>query len=135
MKLINDFCRIEQETGEDTEFEYTLSLNKDHFIYRAHFPGNPITPGVCIIQLCKELMEHRLGKLFSLRKVLNVKFLSVINPAVTEHIQIAFSKIAPVENGYIFSALVFRETTRFAKLSLYLQTANTYFSQYNGTIL
>jgi 3-hydroxyacyl-[acyl-carrier-protein] dehydratase len=122
MKLINDFYKIEQVSGEETELEYLLSLNKDHFIYRAHFPDNPVTPGVCIIQICKELMENHYKKSFFLKKILNVKFLSVINPEETNHIQVAFSKITPLDDGYKFSVLVYRETASFAKLSLYLQT-------------
>jgi 3-hydroxyacyl-[acyl-carrier-protein] dehydratase len=124
MKLIHDFYQIEQERGGEAEFEYSLLLNKDHFIYSAHFPGNPITPGVCIIQLCKELMEHRMGKLFFLKKIGNVKFLSVINPLLVDRIQVALSKIVPVEDGYKFSASVYRDATVFAKLSLHLQATD-----------
>jgi 3-hydroxymyristoyl/3-hydroxydecanoyl-(acyl carrier protein) dehydratase len=122
MKLIHDFYQIAQESGGETAFEYALLLNKDHFIYRAHFPGNPITPGVCIIQLCKELMEHRMGKSLFLRRVENVKFLSVINPLEADRVQVAFSKVVPVNDGYKFSASVYREDVVFAKLSLCLES-------------
>jgi 3-hydroxyacyl-[acyl-carrier-protein] dehydratase len=121
MKLLDDFYTIKQETGEGTEFEYSLSLNKEHFIYQVHFPGNPITPGVCIIQLCKELMEHRTGETLFLKKINNVKFLSIIDPTVIDTIRASFSKVSPDENGYKFSVLVDGGTTQFAKLSLYLQ--------------
>ncbi|MDR0700442.1 MAG: beta-hydroxyacyl-ACP dehydratase [Tannerella sp.] len=125
MKLIHDFYQIEQENGEETGFEYVLLLNKDHYIYSAHFPGNPVTPGVCIIQLCKELMEHRMGRSFFLKKTENVKFLSIINPLVVDRIQVAFTKIVPVEDGYRLSASVYRGTVVFTKLSLYLQATDT----------
>jgi len=119
MKLIDDFYKIEQESsGGETNFEYVLSLNKDHFIYKAHFPENPITPGVCIIQFCKELLENRLEKSLSLRKIVNIKFLSVINPLVSNVVRVVFSKLSIVENGYKVSVLVCDETTEFAKLSL-----------------
>lgn len=59
---------------------YTLRLNADHYIYRAHFPGQPITPGVCIVQIVKELMEDHTGKPLSIRTVKNVKFLMVLSP-------------------------------------------------------
>lgn len=59
---------------------YTLRLNADHHIYRAHFPGQPITPGVCIVQIVKELMEDHTGKPLSIRTVKNVKFLMVLSP-------------------------------------------------------
>ncbi|MDR2813766.1 MAG: beta-hydroxyacyl-ACP dehydratase [Prevotellaceae bacterium] len=118
MKLADDFYKVVQETGGDTEFEYLISLNKEHFIYRAHFPGNPITPGVCIVQLCKELMERRVKKTLFLNKIANVKFLSVINPTIYGDIRVAFSKIIPAENGYRFSVVVYSGATQFAKLSL-----------------
>jgi 3-hydroxyacyl-[acyl-carrier-protein] dehydratase len=121
MKLLNDFCTIKQASGEGTEFEYILSLNKEHPIYKAHFPGNPIMPGVCIIQLCKELMEQQTGETLFLQKIHNVKFLSVIDPRVVDAIQVSFSKISVLEEGYKFSVLVHWETAQFAKLSLYLQ--------------
>jgi 3-hydroxyacyl-[acyl-carrier-protein] dehydratase len=121
MKLLNDFYTIKQTSGEGTEFDYTLSLNKAYFIYKAHFPDNPITPGVCIIQICKELMELHTGEVLFLQKIHNVKFLSVIDPRVADTIQVSFSKISIAENGYKCSVLVHWETTQFAKLSLFLK--------------
>ena len=118
MKLIDDFYKIEQESEGDTSFEYILSLNKDHFIYKAHFPNNPITPGVCIIQFCKELLEYRLKESLSLKKIVNIKFLSIINPLVCNTIRVAFSKLSVIENGYKVSVLVRDDATEFAKLSL-----------------
>jgi 3-hydroxymyristoyl/3-hydroxydecanoyl-(acyl carrier protein) dehydratase len=121
MNLIDDFYKITQQISGDSEFEYILSLNKEHFIYQAHFPGNPITPGVCIIQMCKELMEEHTGEKLFLKKIVNVKFLSVINPLEYEVLRVAFSKVSTMDNGYKFSVSVYWETIRFAKLSLFLQ--------------
>ena len=115
---MNDFYTVEQVAGNDTEFEYLIALNKEHFIYRAHFPDNPITPGVCIIQLCKELMELRLRKSLFLKKILNAKFLSVVNPTVFGAIRVAFYKVSPSENGCQFSVVVYSGATQFAKLTL-----------------
>ncbi|MDR1918506.1 MAG: glycosyltransferase [Tannerellaceae bacterium] len=121
MNLIDDFYKITQGISGDSEFEYILSLNKEHFIYRAHFPGNPITPGVCLIQMCKELMEAHSGEKLFLRKIVNVKFLSVINPLEHEALRLAFSKVSTVDDGFKCSVSVYWETIQFAKLSLFLQ--------------
>jgi 3-hydroxymyristoyl/3-hydroxydecanoyl-(acyl carrier protein) dehydratase len=121
MNLINDFYTITQEMSSDAGFEYILSLNKDHVIYQAHFPHNPITPGVCIIQLCKELMELHTGETLFLKELVNVKFLSVINPLTCELVHAAFSKLAAADEGYTCSVLVYAGTMQFAKLRLYLQ--------------
>lgn len=115
---MDDFYKVEQAAGSDTEFEYLIALNKEHFIYRAHFPGNPVTPGVCIIQLCKELMELRMKKPLLLKKVVNAKFMAVVNPTICGAVRVMFSKVASSENGYKFSVAVYSGATQFAKLSL-----------------
>jgi 3-hydroxyacyl-[acyl-carrier-protein] dehydratase len=122
MKLLGDFYTIKQASGgEGAGFEYIISLNKEHFIFKAHFPGSPIMPGVCVIQICKELLEQRIGETLFLQKILNVKFLSAINPTVVTTIQVSFSKMSVTEEGYKFSALIHWDNTQFAKLCLYLQ--------------
>jgi glycosyltransferase involved in cell wall biosynthesis/3-hydroxymyristoyl/3-hydroxydecanoyl-(acyl carrier protein) dehydratase len=57
MKLLNDFFSIKERTGNESEWVYHLSLNAGHPIYQAHFQGNPITPGACIIQMLKERIQ------------------------------------------------------------------------------
>ena len=59
-----------------------VKLNKDHPIYNGHFPNNPITPGVIIIQIIKEIVEKYLDDLFFLKKIINVKYISPINPTI-----------------------------------------------------
>ena len=54
MILLNDFFQI-VESGVDPksgQLIFKVRLNASHVIYKAHFPGMPITPGVCIIQMC-----------------------------------------------------------------------------------
>ena len=120
--LLDNFYKIEQQIEIDSGFEYTISLNKEHAIYKAHFPGNPITPGVCIIQICKELMEQHTGESLFLQKIQNVKFLSIIDPTITNRVKVLFSKISSETDGYKCSNLmIYWETTQFTKLSIYLQ--------------
>lgn len=120
MQLQNDFFRVKKCCQTATGIDYTVELNPDHSIYQSHFPGNPITPGVCIIQIVKELSEEMLNRHLFLKKVNNVKFLNVINP--TENSEITFSiSISPEgDEAYKISAVVFNENHNFAKLSMLL---------------
>ena len=54
------FSIVSCHSGEDG-VEYAVRLNPEHFIFRAHFPGMPITPGVCILQMCIELLGKWCG--------------------------------------------------------------------------
>ena len=55
--LNSTFYTIRKRTDTEGGVDYRVSLNASHIIYEAHFPGNPVTPGVCIIQIVKELVE------------------------------------------------------------------------------
>ena len=41
-----------------------IKLNPKHEIFKGHFPGKPIMPGVCMIQIIKELTERSLGRIY-----------------------------------------------------------------------
>lgn len=83
MRLTNELFHIDQKRDEGKATAYDLTLNADHFIYKAHFPGEPITPGVCLIQMAKELLEDCLGEPLHVVAVKNVKFLNIISPLYT----------------------------------------------------
>lgn len=93
MVLKNELYRIKEKIVDGSETVYDIELNPEHFIYKAHFPGEPITPGVCIIQIAKELLEELLGVRLNTATVKNVKFLSVISPQPSETVSFRIAKI------------------------------------------
>ncbi len=92
MRLKDDFYTITSVTEVDGRKLYVLHLNPDHFIFKAHFPGEPITPGVCLQQMAVELAEEAAGQPLQLSYVKNVKFLSVVSPLQTPDFQICINK-------------------------------------------
>lgn len=68
---------------ENGNYIAQINLNKDHDIFKGHFPGNPVTPGVCMMQIVKELTEEFTGKKLFLKTASNVKFMAIINPFET----------------------------------------------------
>lgn len=89
MKLKNNLYKIISKEEVNSIFNYTVELNPSCVIYQAHFPGEPITPGVCIVQIGKEVIEDLLLEQSSasprleIIKAKNIKFLSVISPNET----------------------------------------------------
>jgi 3-hydroxyacyl-[acyl-carrier-protein] dehydratase len=57
-----------------------VSLFIKHPVYGGHFPGNPVVPGVCQVQMVKELVEKAVDCQLVLCESDNIKFLSMINP-------------------------------------------------------
>lgn len=118
MKLLDQLFILDEIDESENGFEAMLQTNPEHPIYAAHFPGNPITPGVCIIQIANELLEKYLGKRLFLKTIKNVKFLSVIIPAEGKMIKYAFSGIAETETGCKAQVVVSDGTMVYAKMSL-----------------
>jgi 3-hydroxyacyl-[acyl-carrier-protein] dehydratase len=85
--LRNDFYTIVNTINGEGSMIIGIKLNHDHYIYRAHFPGNPITPGVCLIQIALELFENSFDRKFRLIEAKNIKYLKVINPIENPEIE------------------------------------------------
>lgn len=118
MRLTDGFFIFESTQDTEGGFEVVLRTNPEHPIYKAHFPGSPITPGVCIIQAAGELLEQKLGRKLYLKTVKNVKFLSVIIPEESKKIKYSFSNIVDDENGCKAQITVSDDANVYAKISL-----------------
>ena len=114
MMLLNDFYQI---TGRDAQ-AFRIRLNSAHGIYRAHFPGQPVTPGVCQMQLAVELLSLLLEGEAVLTDAKSVKYLTVIRPDETPELTVAFRKVAC--NGDVCRAVVTLEDggRMFTKMSI-----------------
>jgi 3-hydroxyacyl-[acyl-carrier-protein] dehydratase len=107
--LLNNFFTISnlQTAGFDIKVE--LVINGGHQIFAGHFPGQPVVPGVCMMQMVKEIMEEVLQKKSNLVKAHEMKFLAVIDPQQNNIIQAAL-KYTLEDNGTIAaSATLFKD--------------------------
>src|SRR6187431_1766616 len=77
-----------------------IQFNTAHSIFEGHFPGQPVVPGVCMIQMIKEIIQERLGVPARLEVADQVKFLTVINPRETGSVKIELS-YSGIENGKV----------------------------------
>lgn len=118
MLLKNSLYNIKSQDALNSVFN--IELNPDCFIYKAHFPELPITPGVCIIQVAMELFSELCGVALDLESVANAKFLSVINPEITKNLTYSFNKITISDESSLYkvSVVVADEDTIYTKLSL-----------------
>ena len=67
---------------------YRLRLDAAHRIYQAHFPGNPITPGACMIDICRDLLSAAAGRPIRINCIRNIKFLALLNPVETPEVEV-----------------------------------------------
>lgn len=114
--MLENLYRIIEVKRLPQGFQVRVKLNQEHTIYRVHFPGNPITPGVCILQICQELMERHTGRALRMVNAKNIKFLNVLSPQ--EHPEPLFSvEYTETGEGIKTSVTLSDKTVVFAKIS------------------
>ena len=118
MKLQDSLYSIIEEIKNDAEHCYTIKFDAEHFIYKAHFPGEPITPGVCIMQIAQELLERHFGRELVIDNVKNIKFLRIITPDETPIVDYTLHRISCEEAVVKAQVTVSANNETFAKLSL-----------------
>lgn len=131
MLLRNNLYTISQKEINGLNGCFTIEFNSSHFIYLAHFPEEPITPGVCIVQIGQELLELLLEESYlkkyrlEIKKVKNVKFLSVISPKNNTTIVYTMKKVEMSEDAMEVKAQIdvsFKDEIK-AKISLVLSVS------------
>ena len=65
-----------------------ISINKQSHIFKGHFRGQPVVPGACMLQLIRDVLEKALEKPLQLKRAASIKFLSMIDPYVTNEVQL-----------------------------------------------
>lgn len=70
---------IIQQTAENT-YSVDFSLNPEHVIFQAHFPGQPILPGITMLRVIRDIAAQIVGKNIRLQSIKNVKFTNVVTP-------------------------------------------------------
>lgn len=123
MKLINDFFEITSIDSQPDAIRCQVKLNPEHFIYKAHFPGNPVTPGVCLVQMATEILGQQYQKTLSLSVLKNIKFKKIVRPE--DEPVFVFKKVTIEEEQLSTSVSIENdEGEQFVKLSVVYHHTN-----------
>jgi 3-hydroxyacyl-[acyl-carrier-protein] dehydratase len=89
METVNDeLFKVEKLDHTEGLIKAGLSINLNCSIFKGHFPGRPVVPGACMLQIVKEVLESVLGQSLMIRKAGNLKFISLIDPLITSSVQL-----------------------------------------------
>jgi len=80
MTAITPIFSIDKITHENETIAATLNIDKNSEIFDGHFPGQPVVPGASMLQLVKDVLERAVGKPVFLKKAVQLKFISLIDP-------------------------------------------------------
>lgn len=123
MILLNDFFTIDEKTVSDTEIKTQLHINAGHRIFEGHFPNQPVVPGVCMMQMIKEILEHILVKETNLVQATDMKFLAIINPQEKNLIQASIKYVASESGKISIQATLYKDELVHFKFKGQLQAS------------
>lgn len=103
--LKNDLYHIEHSKQLDGSFTAGIKLNEDHPIFKAHFPGQPVLPGACMLQMVKEILNDHINQSITLKKATNLKFIAPIDPRLTEELLLELT-YKTIENSLMVNASI-----------------------------
>ena len=119
--LLKDFYTVEKvENVSEGKYKAVVLLNNQHVVFQGHFPGNPVMPGVCMMQIIKELSQEIVGSSLFLKSASNVKFMAIINPDKNAKLELELEI-----SGDLASEIKVKNTTTFEE-TVALKLTNIY---------
>ena len=96
-----------------------VKVSRESAVFEGHFPGNPILPGVTMVEVVRASLDLLFQVKFQLMSAQNIKFLSVLNPDEFPEVHLGM-KYTEVEEGLKIEAnLYFAERIFFKMKGVY----------------
>ena len=113
--LLNNFFELNKlEVSSDRSSAIAnANLNPEHSIFEGHFPENPVVPGVCMIQMIKEILSEILKKDLMLIKSSSIKMNNLIDPLQNKIINFELKTKSVDENNIHVSCKIYFESINF----------------------
>lgn len=121
MKLLDEFYTVSASQMGDNSASFDIRLNPEHFIFAAHFPGNPIVPGVCQMQIVGELLGEKLQRPLYVASVRNIKYLTLMTPTDELNYSVLLNKIVVSDEGCSVQAVLSSADKVYTKMTVNFQ--------------
>lgn len=95
----------------------SIELNENHEIFQAHFPGQPVLPGACMLQMVKEILQKELHVSIQLKNAAVMKFLEMITPQENKTLQIHINYQQEAETYFHINAFIKSDEKTYFKFN------------------
>lgn len=120
--LLNNFFYIDSSLVNANHITAGVHINTEHEILKGHFPGQAVVPGVCVIEMLKEILQDTFQKNYLLTESSQVKFLVMFTPPAytSGHFEIDY-KVSESNNLIVDALLKHGEIIFFKFKGLYTE--------------
>lgn len=89
--LIENYYTILDTREEEGKTIFEIELQKECEVYKGHFPGEPISPGVCNITMLKECAEIVAHKALRIKYIQQCRMTKLITPETFPTLEVRVS--------------------------------------------
>jgi 3-hydroxyacyl-[acyl-carrier-protein] dehydratase len=97
--------RLMESAPDGSAIRSEIMLNSRHPLFKGHFPENPILPGVCTVDIIRELLELSIRKPLKMVRAGSIKYLGFVNPEMMPLLEFRF-QLNYVEDSTISCSVV-----------------------------
>lgn len=105
MILENNFYQIIHADTTNSRGTFLIRLLPECEIYRGHFPGHPVCPGVCHIGMIREIASHLTKIPLAIKRIRKCRFTAVASPDICPELEI-YIEVQPCDTGYQVTACI-----------------------------
>jgi 3-hydroxyacyl-[acyl-carrier-protein] dehydratase len=116
--LNNYLYKIDSFKNVAGNIDAAITIDTNHEIFKGHFPNQPVLPGVCMMQIFKELLEKAINQKLFLYQADSSKFLSMVDPFQTPQLFFMID-FTITDNNVKAGGVLKNDTTVFLKLNNY----------------
>lgn len=113
--MFDGLYTVESIVPEEGHVVADVRLNPEHAIFAGHFPGNPVVPGVCSIQMIKDTVALGMSRKVLLVDAPSIKFVAGIDPRESPLVRITAECDPAVEGRIAVRATVTNAGKTFVK--------------------
>ena len=85
---LNDFYTYKLINTGKNNLQAEITIDAEHAIYKGHFPEQPITPGVILVEMLRFILSENTGERLMLTSAKEIKFSSPVIPSVEKTINL-----------------------------------------------
>ncbi len=108
---------ISKYSSDKNAINAVITFNEKHDIFKGHFPGNPIVPGVIQVQIIKDLLEKYFSNDLLLVRSKNIKFLNFISPIKNKSVNVSITHQIFDDKSIKVKASIYSQDVIFLKFS------------------
>lgn len=82
---------ISSEQKDESSYSVIVRIDPTHDIFRGHFPQQPVLPGVCLLEMTKEILGELQSTSYRFVSAANIKYAKLVDPTVDNELRFEIS--------------------------------------------